>query len=121
ETKTSVEVIDAEAKRHLLLREDIDELAGSNKSLMPDGFEKQLSKEEITHLLEYLTQRGKYLPLPLDKVASVVSTRGMFFSEEASIERLIFPDWKPKTFEGVPFNLVNPQGDKTPNVVLLYG
>jgi len=121
ETKTSVEVIDAEAKRHQLLREDIDELAGSNKSLMPEGFEKQLAKEEITNLLEYLTQRGKYLPLPLDKVASAVSTRGMFNNEEASVERLIFPDWKPKTFAGVPFNLVDPQGEKTPNVVLLYG
>jgi hypothetical protein len=72
-------------------------------------------------LLEFLTHKGKYLPLPLDKVASVVSTRGMFYSKEASAERLIFRDWKPKTFEGVPFVLVDPRGDKVNNAVLLYG
>src|SRR5262249_15882041 len=29
-------------------------------------------------------------------------------------------DWKPKTFDGVPFVLVDPQGAKVPNVVLLH-
>ena len=42
---------------------------------MPDGFEKQLKQEELVDLLEFLTQRGKYLPLPLDKAATVVSTQ----------------------------------------------
>jgi hypothetical protein len=45
----------------------------------------------------------------------------MFYSEDAAAERLIFNDWKPKTFEGVPFLLVDPQGTRVPNVVLLYG
>src|SRR5947208_11990141 len=88
---------------------------------MPDGFEKQLSRKELTDLLEFLTQRGKYLPLPLDKVATAVSTRGMFYSADASVERLIFDNWGPKTFESVPFQLVDPRGDRVPNVVLLYG
>ena len=73
-------MIDAEAKR-------IDRSSGrtstslkpSDKSLMPEGFEKQLKEPEIVDLLEFLTHKGKYLPLPLDKVATVVSTRGMFF------------------------------------------
>jgi len=86
---------------------------------MPEGFEKQISKKELTDLLEFLTQRGKYLPLPLEKAATVVSTKGMFYSEDAPVERLIFSDWKPKTFDGVPFVLVDPQGEKVPNVVLL--
>ena len=50
---------------------------------MPDGFEKQVSRKDLTDLLEFLTQKGKYLPLPLDKVATVVSTKGMFYSEDA--------------------------------------
>ena len=71
----------------------------------------------MTDLLEFLTQKGKYLPLPLDKVATVVSTKGMFYSRgRPTAERLVFADWKPKTFEGVPFLLVDPQGDKVPNV-----
>ena len=88
---------------------------------MPEGFEKQLKEPEIVDLLEFLTQKGKFLPLPLDKVATAVSTQGMFFDPEGTAERLVFPDWKPKTFDGVPFYLVDPHGDRTPNVVLLYG
>jgi len=34
---------------------------------------------------------------------------------------MIFADWKPKTFAGVPFQLVDPQGKSKPNIVLLYG
>jgi hypothetical protein len=34
---------------------------------------------------------------------------------------LVFDDWSPKTFQGVPFTLVDPHGDQVPNVVLLYG
>jgi putative membrane-bound dehydrogenase-like protein len=120
ESKTTIELFDAEGKKQTILRQDIDELVATNKSLMPDGFEKQVSRKDLTDLLEFLTQRGKYLPLPLDKVATIVSTKGMFNSEDARVERLIFSDWKPKTFEGVPFHLVDPQGDRTPNVVMLY-
>jgi putative membrane-bound dehydrogenase-like protein len=121
ESRTAVELFDAEGKKKTVLREEIEELVASNKSLMPDGFEKQVSRKELTDLLEFLTQRGKYLPLPLDKVATTVSTRGMFFSRDARAERLVFDDWKPKTFADVPFHLVDPQGDRAANVILLYG
>jgi putative membrane-bound dehydrogenase-like protein len=121
ESKTTIELFDAEGKKQTILRQDVEELAATNKSLMPEGFEKLLSRKDLTNLLEFLTQRGKYLPLPLDKVATLVSTKGMFYSEESPVERLVFRDWKPKTFEGVPFHLVDPQGDRVPNVILLYG
>jgi putative heme-binding domain-containing protein len=39
ETKTSIELIDTEAKRHIVLRENIENLQASTKSLMPEGFE----------------------------------------------------------------------------------
>src|SRR5262249_54665380 len=112
ESKTAVELFDAEGKKQTILRSDIEKLVASNKSLMPDGFEKQLTRQELTDLLEFLTQRGKYLPLPLDKVATAVSTRSMFVNPDAPAERLIFDDWKPKTVDGVPFHLVDPQGDR---------
>jgi hypothetical protein len=120
ESRTAIELFDAEGKKQTILRADIDELVPSTKSLMPDGFEKQVTRKDLTDLLEFLTQRGKYLPLPLDKVATAVSTRGMFYSEEASAERLVFDDWSPKTFRGIPFHLVDPQGGRLPNVILLY-
>jgi hypothetical protein len=121
ESKTAIELFDAEGKKLTILRQDIDELTASPKSLMPEGFEKQVSRKDLTDLLEFLTQRGKYLPLPLDKVATIVTTRGMFYDSASPTERLIFDDWKPKLFEGVPFSLVDPQGDRRPNAILLYG
>jgi putative membrane-bound dehydrogenase-like protein len=120
ESKTAIEIFDAEGKKQTILRSEIDDLKASTKSLMPDGFEKQIKREEFIDLLEFLTQRGKYLPLPLDKAATIVTTRGMFFDEANRGERLVFADWKPKTFDGVPFNLIDPQGDKTRNAVMLY-
>jgi putative heme-binding domain-containing protein len=121
ESKTAVELVDAEGKKHTILREDIDELTASPKSLMPDGFEKQLTRQELTDVLEFLTQRGKYLPLALDKAATAVSTRGMFYSEDAKGERLVLSDWGDRTVDGVPFHLVDPRDGRVPNVVLLYG
>jgi uncharacterized protein len=120
ETRTALELFDTEGKKHSILREEIDQLVASTKSLMPEGFEKQMTPAELVNLLEFLTQRGKYVPLDLRKVASAVSTRGMFVSANAQAERLIFSDWTPKTFQGVPFQLVDPQGDKTPNAILFY-
>ena len=120
ESKTSVELGDVEGKTHAIQRADIEELQASNKSVMPEGFEKQVPPEAIADLLEFLTRRGKYLPLDLAKVATVVSTKGMFYSEDSEVERLIFPDWTPKTFQGVPFQIVDPRGDRVANVVMLY-
>jgi putative membrane-bound dehydrogenase-like protein len=121
ETKTAVDILDAEGKKHTVLREDIDQFQALNKSLMPDGFEKQISEADLVNLLEFLTQRGKYLPLPLEKVATVVTTRGMLNSEDSPAERLVFDDWGAKAVEGVPFYPVDPQGGRVPNAVLLYG
>jgi putative membrane-bound dehydrogenase-like protein len=121
ESKNAVELIDTEGKRQTVLREDIEQLAASSKSLMPEGFEKQVPTEAIQDLLAFLTQRGKYLPLDLRKVATIVSTRGMFYDRDSDVERLIFDDWSAKTVDGVPFLLVDPQGDRTPNVLMLHG
>ena len=45
----------------------------------------------------------------------------MFIDADDPAERLVFSDWSPKTFEGVPFVLVDPQGDRVPNAILLHG
>jgi uncharacterized protein len=120
ESKNAIELLDAEGKSHKVLRDEIDELKASKKSLMPEGFEKQVPAQAIADVLAFLAQRGKYLPLDLRKAATVVSTKGMFFEESTGEDRLIFADWTPKTFEGVPFQLVDPQGDRVPNAILLY-
>ncbi len=121
ESKTAIELFDAEGKKKVVLRENIEAIVASTKSLMPEGFEKQVSHAEITNLLEFLTQRGKFLPLDMAKGATIASDRGMFNSKESDTERMIFPDWKPKVFEGVPFQLTDPQGGKVANAILLKG
>ena len=121
ETKTSLELVDSEGKKYALSRSDIDEISVSPKSLMPEGFEKQVPEKDLTDLLEFLTKRGKFLPIPLDKAATIATDRGMFFGPESEGDRMIFDDWKPKTFSGVPFVLVDPKDGTKPNAVMLYG
>jgi putative heme-binding domain-containing protein len=121
ESRTAVEIVDAEGKRHAIQRDEIDELVPSPNSLMPVGFEKQIKPAGFADLLAFLTARGRFVPLALEKVATAVSTRGMFYDQHAAVERLVFADWGPKTFHGVPFQLVDPQGDSVPNVVMLHG
>ncbi|QDU40064.1 Trehalose utilization [Maioricimonas rarisocia] len=120
ETRTSIEIVDTEAKRHSLQRSEIEELIASRKSVMPEGFEKQVSKEDLANLLTLLTDRGKYFPLDMRKASTIVSTRPMFYGQ-TPVERLIFPDWSPKQIGEVPFYLVDPQGDRQPNVIMLRG
>ncbi|MEX2114660.1 MAG: PVC-type heme-binding CxxCH protein [Pirellulales bacterium] len=121
ESKTSLEILDAEAKRTTVLREDVEELVRSTKSLMPDGLEKQATREELRDLLEFLTERGRFLPLDLSKAATISSALGMFNDKRSGVERLVLDDWSPRTVRGVPFQLIDPRGGQTPNVILLEG
>ncbi|HEX3314970.1 MAG TPA: PVC-type heme-binding CxxCH protein, partial [Gemmataceae bacterium] len=47
ESKSAIELVDAEAKKIAIQREDLDELTATKKSLMPEGFEKQLKANEV--------------------------------------------------------------------------
>jgi hypothetical protein len=76
---------------------------------------------ELTDLLEFLTDKGRFLPLSLDRYATAISTRAMFHGRPNGRDRLIFPDWKPKVFRDIPFVLTNPDGQDRPNVILLHG
>nr|MBA3484802.1 c-type cytochrome [Pirellulales bacterium] len=120
ESGTSIELIDAQGKRHAILREDIEELSRSGTSLMPEGFEKQLSRTELADLLAHLTENTGFIPLDLGRVATVTSARGMFHAPDATLERFIFSDWGPKTVEGIPFYPADPQDGRVRNVVMLY-
>ncbi|MEZ6033650.1 MAG: ThuA domain-containing protein [Planctomycetaceae bacterium] len=122
ESRTAITLIDAEAREHHVAREDIEELVRSRKSVMPEGFEKQMSAEELTNLLEFLTDKGRYMPISLDRYATAVSTKSLFDGggDEGS-DRMVFSDWAPKMFKDVPFILTDPRGKTTANIILLYG
>lgn len=121
ETRTSIEIIDTEGKKNPLQRSDVEELTAGVKSLMPEGFEKQVKPEEIADLLEFLTLKGKYVPVDLRKAATVVSTKGMFFDPNDRSQSMTLEDWGPKQVGEIPFLLVDPNGDRSPNFIMLKG
>ncbi len=120
DNRTTVEILDAEGKRHTVLRENIDLLVNTRRTLMPEGFEK-LGADTINDLLEFLTAPGKYVPLRLEPVATITSVKGMFYNEDDEAERLVADDWEPKTVLGVPFHLTDPKNGHVKNVIMLYG
>jgi putative heme-binding domain-containing protein len=120
ESRTSIELVDTEAKRHAIQRSDVEQLIASRSSLMPDGFEKQMSDAELVDLLEFLASKGPFLPLDLRRVATASSAEGLFTSKSNSREVLVFSDWSPKQVGNVPFHVVDPLGGRVANVVLLY-
>lgn len=122
ETRTSVAMIDTQAKQINIQRDEIEQLIASRKSVMPEGFEKQMSEQELTDLLEFLTDKGQYLPVPLDKFATAISTKALFHNNpDNGPDRLVFPNWKPKVFKTVPFLLTDPKGRTKPNIIMLHG
>jgi len=123
ETRTSITLIDAEAKEASIQREDIEELVASKKSLMPEGFEKQVTEQQLADLLQFLTNKGKYVPIPLDRYATAISTKGLFGNpgDDNGPDRMVFPDWKPKFVKEVPFLLTDPMGKSKANIILLNG
>ena len=54
ETATSLTLTRAEGEQDTVLRANIDELQNTGLSIMPEGLEKQIKKQEMADLLEYL-------------------------------------------------------------------
>lgn len=117
ESRTTVELFDAEGKKTSVLRTDIDQFLGSQKSLMPEGFEKQVTREELSNLLEFLTQRGSFSPVDFSDIATAKSDFGLF-NEGEGVYRL--DDWSDRTVQGVPFTFVEPQDGEVNNFILLH-
>ncbi len=55
ETSTSITLRAAEGKDQVLLRTEIDELQSHGKSLMPDGLEKELSRQDLADVIAFAT------------------------------------------------------------------
>ncbi len=90
ESLTAIEIIDAEGKKQSISREDVESIAATNKSLMPEGMEETLKEPDMTNLLEFLTTKGRFVPLPLATVATAISTKGLFHDGDNGPDRLVF-------------------------------
>ena len=54
ETASSITLRRGEKAEDTILRSQIDEIKGTSKSLMPDGLEMQLSKQDVADVIAYL-------------------------------------------------------------------
>ena len=54
ETGSSITLLSAEGKRETILRNEIDQLQGSTKSLMPDGLERDLEPQDLADLIQFV-------------------------------------------------------------------
>jgi putative heme-binding domain-containing protein len=59
ETPTSITLRRGEKAEDTILRSQIDEMRATSKSLMPEEFEKQIDKQQMADLIEYLMAAGK--------------------------------------------------------------
>jgi putative heme-binding domain-containing protein len=54
ETGNSITLLGQDGKQQVILRGDLEELASSNKSLMPEGLEKDLRPQDVADLIAHL-------------------------------------------------------------------
>lgn len=72
ETGNSVTLVSTDGKEHVLLRKDLDQLISSQRSLMPEGLEKDLSKQDIADVIAFVQRSGqKPKDLPFNSPAIV--------------------------------------------------
>ncbi len=81
ESANAMRLINSQGKEEQVLREDIEEMNASAKSLMPEGFESLMTKQEMADLLAFLNNRGKYTPLALTGPRLLVEATAYLVSE----------------------------------------
>jgi putative membrane-bound dehydrogenase-like protein len=57
ESDSTLTLIDSQGKTYTIAREDIDELQTSPKSLMPEELNKEITPDQMRHLIAYVTSR----------------------------------------------------------------
>jgi putative membrane-bound dehydrogenase-like protein len=96
ETATSITLRGQEGKEQVLLRSELDELRSSGKSLMPEGLEKELPKQDLADLIAYLGNQApppKKFPgntpavvRPVDGRAALLATNGAIYGGDIGFE-----------------------------------
>jgi putative heme-binding domain-containing protein len=103
ETATSITLRGQEGKEQVLLRADIDELSSNGKSLMPEGLEKDVSKQDMADLIAYLGGLGSPPKrFPGNNPAPVKAVKG----EYALLAAAAAVHGGEIAFEGKPFDNV---------------
>lgn len=119
ESANSIRLINSQGKEEQVLREDIEELNASDKSLMPEGFESLISKQEMADLLAFLNNRGQFTPLTLTTAATISGTKGLPNMRGGNNDRFEFTKYGTIEIEGIPFEIQDPQEGRVANIIAL--
>jgi putative heme-binding domain-containing protein len=121
ESANSIRIINSQGKEEQVLRADIEEMNASVKSLMPEGFESSISKQEMADLLAFLNNRGRYTPLTLSTAATLSGAKGLPGFRGAPGDKFELKDYGTLEIEGVPFEIQDPQQGRVANMIALQG
>ncbi|XZE22220.1 PVC-type heme-binding CxxCH protein [Pirellulaceae bacterium SH449] len=119
ESANSIRLINSQGKEEQILREDIEELNASDKSLMPEGFEALITKQEMADLLAFLNNREQFTPLTLSTAATISGAKGLPGMRGGSGDKFEFPQYGTIEIEGVPFEIQDPQEGRVANIIAL--
>jgi putative heme-binding domain-containing protein len=96
ETATAVTLRGQQAKEETILRSELQSLRGTSKSLMPEGLEKEIPKQEMADLLAYLTatepkpkQLSGNAPTEIaarDNALTLPATKAFIYGNELTLE-----------------------------------
>jgi uncharacterized protein len=121
ESANSIRIINTQGKDEQVLRADIEEMNASVKSLMPEGFESSISKQEMADLLTFLNNRGRYTPLTLSTAATLSGAKGLPGFRGAPGDKFELQNYGTLEIEGVPFEIQDPQEGRIANMIALQG
>ncbi|MCU0719484.1 MAG: c-type cytochrome [Pirellula sp.] len=119
ESANSIRLINSQGKEEQVLREDIEELNASDKSLMPEGFEALISKQEMADLLAFLNNRGQFTPLTITTAATISGAKGLPNMRSGNSDKFEFSKYGPMEIEGIPFEIQDPQEGRVANIIAL--
>ena len=119
ESANSIRLINTQGKEEQVLREDIEEMNASAKSLMPEGFEASISKQEMADLLAFLNNRGRYTPLTLSTAATLSGAKGLPGFRGAPGDKFELKNYGTLEIEGIPFEIQDPQEGRVANIIAL--
>ena len=121
ESANAIRLVDTQGKEQQVLRADIAEMNASPKSLMPEGFEISISKQEMADLLAFLNNRGRSTPLTLSTAATLSGATGLPGFRGAPGVKFELETYGTLQIEGVPFEIQDPQQGRVANMIALQG
>ncbi len=117
ESSNALRLINSQGKEETILREDIEMMKSSAKSLMPEGFEGLMTRQEMADLLAFLGHRDRYTPLSFSGVATLSTGKELPSFRGGNADKFTLPTYGKVEVEGIPFVIDDPQDGRVTNII----